>query len=68
MKEGDTKDTRLAIWFSSALRWGLGLLFAGLWFVYRKDEGVLFLLIFGLVFIVTGFIRPRRCVDDHCKL
>jgi hypothetical protein len=66
-KKNDTKDIRWVIWFSSALRWLLGLLFMVLGFVYRKEEGTWFLMIFGLVLIVTGFIRPRRCVDDGCK-
>ena len=66
-KKSDTKDIRWIIWLSSGLRWLLGLLFMALGFIYRKEEGAWFLMIFGLVLIVTGFIRPRRYVDDSCK-
>jgi hypothetical protein len=66
-KEGDTRSTKWAIGFSSGLRWLLGVVFFGLGYVNRKEESAWFLIIFGLVFFATGFIRPRRCIDDNCK-
>ena len=67
-KENDTKDTRVAIWFSSILRWALGTLFIGLGLYYHADNSSWIIMLFGLVFIATGFFRPKRCIEDNCDV
>ncbi len=53
------------VWFHRILRFGLGALFIGIAFFY-KDAWPLY--IFGGIIFITGFIRPRRCIDDQCDL
>jgi len=67
-KKSDTKDNKLAIWFSSILRWSLGLLFMVMGYINLKDESAWVILVFGLIIFATGFIRPKRCIDDNCKI
>ncbi len=67
-KKNDTKENKLAIWFSSILRWSLGLLFMVMGYIYSKDESAWVTMVFGLIIFATGFIRPKRCIDDHCKI
>jgi len=66
----DIKSNRLAIWFSSIIRWILGLVFVGMAYVFRNDDSAWIVMLFGIVFIVTGFIRPKRCLEneDNCKV
>jgi len=45
----------------------LGLGFAGLGWYYRHDDYAWALIVFGAIFFVTGFFRPRRCVEDQCE-
>jgi hypothetical protein len=52
-----------AIWFHRILRWSLGLLFLGAGIVFYED-GAWPAIAFGLLLLVTGFFRPRRCIDD----
>lgn len=59
----DDLSTRRLIWFSRLLRWTLGLLFVGAGIYYFKD-GAWPAILLGAVLIVTGFFRPRRCIDD----
>jgi hypothetical protein len=66
-KKNDTKENRLVIWFSSILRWSLGLLFMAIGFIYSKDESAWVIILFGLIILVTGFIRPKRCIDNDCE-
>ena len=54
-------------WFSSILRWSLGALFLYLGYLYHED-GAWPALLFGLVLIITGFFRPRRCLDEGCTI
>jgi len=67
-KKDDTKENKMAIWFSSILRWSLGLLFMILGYIYFKDETGWVILVFGLIIFATGFIRPKRCIDDNCTI
>jgi hypothetical protein len=67
-KKSDTKENKLAIWFSSILRWSLGLLFMVMGYFYSKDESAWVIIVFGLIFFATGFIRPKRCIDDQCNI
>ena len=67
-KRSDTKENKLAIWFSSILRWFLGLLFMAMGFMESKDEYSWAVIVFGLIVFATGFIRPKRCIDDNCNI
>jgi hypothetical protein len=68
INKNDSKGVKLAIWFSSILRWTLGLGFWGIGWVYHKEEYSWVLFVFGLLLFATGFIRPRRCIADKCDL
>jgi hypothetical protein len=57
----------MAVIASRLLRWALGLGFAGLGWYYRHDEYAWALIVFGAIFFVTGFFKPRRCVEDQCE-
>jgi len=39
-------------------------------YVFRNDDSAWIVMLFGIVFIVTGFIRPKRCLEneDNCKV
>ena len=64
--EQRTND-RLA-WFSRIMRWSLGLLFIGAGIYFYKD-GAWPAILFGSVLFVTGFFRPKRCLDeDGCEI
>jgi len=67
-KNSDTKDNKLALWFSSILRWSLGLLFMAMGYINLQDESAWVILVFGLIIFATGFFRPKRCIDDNCKI
>jgi hypothetical protein len=54
------------VWLSRSLRWGIGTIFIVTGLVYFKEGGWPALLFGGLMFI-TGFFRPRRCMDDQCE-
>jgi nicotinamide riboside transporter PnuC len=53
------------VWFSRIIRFGLGIAFIA---IARQYEDAWPLYLFGGIFIVTGFLRPRRCIDDKCEL
>jgi hypothetical protein len=55
------------IWFSRILRWSLGSLFIWAGIHYFRD-GAWPALFFGSVLFITGWLRPRRCIDDQCDL
>lgn len=63
----DTAETRLVIWFSRILRWGLGSFFATVGILYYK-EGAWPAIAFGAVIFATGFFRPKRCLDEQCTI
>jgi hypothetical protein len=64
----DDLTTRRLIWFSRLLRWSLGLLFVGAGIYYFKD-GAWPAIMLGAVLIITGFFRPKRCIDDEgCEI
>jgi len=67
-KKTDTKENKLAIWFSSILRWSLGLSFMVMGYIHSKDDGDWATLAFGLIIFITGFIRPKCCIHDNCKI
>lgn len=55
------------IWFSRLLRWSLGVLFIAIGVLYFNERGWPAIL-FGVIFLVTGFFRPKRCIDGSCTL
>ncbi|MBL0134395.1 MAG: hypothetical protein IPP79_10515 [Chitinophagaceae bacterium] len=63
----DSADTRLVIWFSRILRWGLGAFFTGAGIIYFK-EGAWPAIAFGAIIFATGFLRPKRCLDETCSV
>jgi len=63
----DTRDTKIILWVNRAIRWGLGITFITIGIIY-KDEGRWFALVFGAAFIITGFFRPRRCLEENCPV
>ena len=63
----DSKDTRLAILFNRLLRWGFGALFITIGIQYFEEGGWPAIL-FGVIFLITGFFRPARCLVEGCEL
>jgi hypothetical protein len=53
--------------FSRLLRWTLGAVFiaTGIWYY---QDGAWPAIAFGSAMFITGFFRPRRCVDDKCDI
>ena len=65
--QADTRNTKRLLWVNRAIRWGMGITFIAVgWKI--KDEGRWFALVFGTVFIISGFFRPRRCLEDNCPV
>ena len=58
----DKKEEKLITWFSSLLRWGLGVFFLTTGIIYIK-EGAWPAILFGILIFVTGFFKPKRCID-----
>jgi hypothetical protein len=56
-----------AVWFHRIFRWSLGLLFLGAGIAFYRD-GSWPAIVFGGLLVLTGFFKPRRCVDDQCDL
>ncbi len=53
------------IWLHRIIRFGLGITFIVIAFQY-EDAWPLY--VFGGLLFITGFLRPRRCIDDKCDL
>ncbi len=68
IKENDSMQTKSIIWISSVLRWILGSSIACFGYLYRHEEKAWVAIVFGLLLIATGFIRPKRCIEDKCKI
>jgi hypothetical protein len=60
------KESSLVL-FSRILRWSLGIMFISAGIYYLKDGGWP-AIFFGLIMLITGFFRPRRCIDDSCDM
>lgn len=60
----DDSSVRITIWFSRILRWSLGIFFmsVGVWYY---GEGGWPAILFGLVLVITGFFRPKRCLVEQ---
>jgi hypothetical protein len=67
VSQSNNKSIRLTIWASRILRWGLGGLFVAIGIAYYNQDGWP-AIIFGAVMIITGFFRPKRCIDDGCDI
>lgn len=52
-------------WASRIIRWALGLLFTGMAY-FMEDAEILYL--FGALFFISGFFKPRRCTDSSCQV
>lgn len=64
MKITDDASTKLVIWLYRIIRWGFGATFITIGIVYDS-----FIAIgFGAIMFATGFIRPRRCLNDNCSV
>jgi hypothetical protein len=56
------KDEKLVTWFSRLLRWGLGVAFILTGILY-EDKANWPVILFGVLLVVTGFFKPKRCID-----
>ena len=61
--KNDSRDIKIVLWVNRIIRWGLGITFLCIGIKYQ-DEGRWFAIVFGLAFIITGFFRPRRCLEE----
>jgi hypothetical protein len=59
----DTSD-KWVIGLSRYLRWGLGIGFF-IFGIKTFSEGGWAALLIGTVLIVTGFLRPKRCLNEN---
>jgi len=50
--------------FSRALRWLLGSVFIAVGVMYFREGGWP-AIVFGAVMIITGFLRPKRCLGQE---
>jgi hypothetical protein len=59
------KNIDWAFWLSRVVRWGFGgfLIWLGM---HNDHEWAV--IIFGAVLVITGFFRPRRCINDSCDM
>lgn len=55
------------LWFNRIIRWVLGAFFIVMGVRYA-GEGAWPISILGGVLIATSFLRPRRCIDDECRI
>lgn len=66
-RQSDSKETKIAILSNSLLRWLFGIVFLTIAYINYGSDGWWILLVFGTAFIITGFLRPKRCIDDTCS-
>ncbi|QEH43010.1 hypothetical protein [Chitinophaga sp. XS-30] len=59
-----TNDEKLFLWVNRIIRWGIGL--SLIWFGGGL-EGKWPALLFGGIFILSGFFRPRGCMGGQCN-
>ncbi len=56
----------MIIWFNRALRWGLGGFFIVMGI---RSEHDWYTIAFGMVILLTGFLKPCRCImSDSCEV
>lgn len=61
------KESKTIIWFNRLVRWGLGSFFiiAG---IVNFDKGAWPAILFGGLIFITGFFKPRNCIQGGCSL
>lgn len=64
MQTIDNKETKIIIWFNRIFRWSLGSLFSIVGFLYDSKIAIGF----GIAMIITGFFRPKRCLQEGCNI
>lgn len=64
-KTKDSGSVKAAIWLSRFLRWGFGLLF--IW-AGTLDPSAWPAYILGGITFITGFFRPKRCLEETCDV
>jgi hypothetical protein len=52
-------------WASRIIRWALGLLLIGLAY-WSEDAAALY--VFGALFFISGFFKPKRCTHSSCQV
>ncbi len=57
-------EQKVLIWVSKVLRWALGTLFIIVG-IHAGNDG--YAIFFGTAIFATGFLKPRRCIDDKCS-
>lgn len=57
------KDEKLVIWFSRLLRWITGTIFI-LTGIKYTGQGGWPVIAFGALILITGFFKPKRCLND----
>ena len=65
--QNDSRNTKLLLWVNRTIRWGMGIAFLSIGMMI-KEEGRWFALVFGAAFIISGFFRPRRCLEENCTI
>lgn len=60
-------DLQVALWFSRLVRWGFGTAFVLIGAKFIHDDGWPALMI-GVAFFISGFFKPRRCIEGECEL
>lgn len=64
----DSRDTKIVLWFSRIFRWMIGSAFIIAGLLYWNKGGWP-AMIFGVVIFVTGFFRPKRCLEEgQCEI
>ena len=59
-KESDRSE-KLVIWFSRLVRWSFGVVFIVSGIVHYDSKAWL-TIAFGAVILITGFLKPKRCI------
>ena len=65
--QNDSRNTKLLLWVNRTIRWGMGIAFLSIGMMI-KEEGRWFALVFGAALIISGFFRPRRCLEENCTI
>ena len=63
----ETKEIKMILWTNRLIRWSFGCLFLSFGLI-NKDEGRWIALVIGIAFIITGFFRPKRCLEEGCSI
>jgi uncharacterized membrane protein len=60
-------QNRQTAWFSRIVRWLFGGVFICVGILFFNQGGWP-VLVFGIVIFLTGFLKPRRCMNNDCTL